>query len=485
MIRAGAVQAFRLEHIFVSAYVPYGNYRGSHVDRGGSAWIPLAPAIKEYTFTASGDVLARAAITAQAFATEWLSAPQASLPLDGLRSKAQAWLVTQSGQPMLDTQLQRRVIKARPLGVLPANLPMPLLGTVYESTQLADADQQWLRVRLRASSAADSAIAFDQRLRVSALVGRRLTLSYQPGTEDDHNIINGFGSFPLTPAYLIRVRARLLMRGEPEVHSSIDWVPGTVHRLELISETPAGEVATSQQLIAGSYAAISVGVQAGATPVAALDVPHPNDSEFASAQRLASIGLRYANAWDLAENQLADLVGILPIRPAPSIGLTLVEYQVETLLDLPSRLVLKGVSLDAAQRPTQAIASTALRAREAEFLRFTSLHGSALEHWIFENDWGVASISADKGLHLAAQGGIARFLQTGGVLPASINLPGSIREEINQQLSQGWRIEGVASELTFNLWTGAVWHTEDPATGASGWFIAGRYAGGGDVDQPG
>ena len=484
VVRGGTIDAIRIEHVFVSAYVPYGNYRGSHVDSGGKAWIPLAPAIKPHAFTASGDVLARAGIVAEAFITAWLAQPQTQLPLDGLRERAQSWLATPAGQPLLDAQLQRHVIDARPLGVLPSTLPGQLVGTVYESVDLPEADQQWLRIRLHADASASSAVSLEHRLRVSDLPGRRFTLAYQAATEADQDLINRYGSMRLTPAYLLRLRARLMLRGEPEVLSTSDWMPGTAHHLELISETPAGEIRSSQTLIAGGHVAITVGVQAGATPVASIDVPHPNDSEFASAQRLASLGLRYASNWDVSERALADLVGVTVIRPAPSIGLTLVEYQVEHLLDLPVRLVLKGVSLDAAQRPTQAIAPNNLRVREAEFLRYASVQGSALEHWIFENDWGVASISADKGLQLAAQNGIARIAQTGGVLPASVTLPAAIRDEINQQLARGWRIEALASEIALNLWRGAVWRAEDTATGASGWFIAGQYAGGATTEDP-
>ncbi|MGE3972168.1 MAG: DUF6531 domain-containing protein, partial [Porticoccaceae bacterium] len=484
VLHGGAIDAFRIELIFVSAYVPYGNYRGSHVDAGGRAWIPLAPSIKEYQFSPGADTLAEAGISAQALTTTWLNTQATGLPLDALRAQAQAWLNTQAGQPLLDSQLQRRTISARPLGVLPASLPGKLVGTVYEATQLADTDQQWLRIRLRADASADGAIALDQRLRVSELLGRRLTLSYQPASQDDQDIANAFGSLAYTPAYLVRVRARLMLRGEPDAVSSLDWTPGSLHRLELLGETPAGEVATSQIVLAGGYAAITVGAQAGATPVAALDVPLPNDGEAAAAQRLASLGLRYVGTWDLAENQLADLVGVLPIRPAPSIALSLVDYQVETLLDLPQRLKLRGVALDAALRPTRAIAASEHAGREAEFLRFSSLHGSALEHWIFENDWGAESVSADKGLRLAFQTGIPRFEQTGGTLPASVDLPASIRAEIEAQLARGWRVEGAAGELALNQWQGALWHAEDPTTGASGWFIAGRYAGGATTTPP-
>ncbi|PJA39777.1 MAG: hypothetical protein CO182_08985, partial [Lysobacterales bacterium CG_4_9_14_3_um_filter_62_6] len=471
--------------IFVSAYVPYGNYRGSHVDAGGKAWIPLAPAIKEYQFSPGADTLAQAAISAREFTDSWLGSTEPNeLPLDALRARAQAWLTGQPGQPLLDSQLQRRTISARPLGLLPASLPGKLVGTVYESTALADADQQWLRIRLRADTSADSAIAFDQRLRVSELLGRRLTLSYQPASEDDQNIVNEFGALAYTPAYLVRVRARLMLRGEPDAVSGLDWTPGSLHRLELISETPAGEVATSQDLLAGGYSAITIGAQAGATPVSALDVSAPNDGEFVAAQRLASLGLRYASAWDTAENELADLVGVLPIRPAPSIALTLVDYQVETLLDLPQRLLLRGVALDAAARPTRAITTSEHGEREAEFLRYSSLHGSALEHFIFENDWGAESVSADKGMRLAFQNGIARVSQTGGVLPASVDLPAPIRAEIDQQLARGWRVDAAAAELLLNQWQGTLWHAEDPVTGASGWFIAGRYAGGSTTTPP-
>ena len=42
LIRGGRVAALRLAYTWVTAQVPYANYRGAVVDRSGPVWVPLA-----------------------------------------------------------------------------------------------------------------------------------------------------------------------------------------------------------------------------------------------------------------------------------------------------------------------------------------------------------------------------------------------------------------------------------------------------------
>ena len=42
----------QISHVFVEACLPYGNYRGTKVDKTGYRWIPLDPSFKDKTYQA-------------------------------------------------------------------------------------------------------------------------------------------------------------------------------------------------------------------------------------------------------------------------------------------------------------------------------------------------------------------------------------------------------------------------------------------------
>lgn len=53
VVRGGRVAAVQVAHTWVSAYVPYTNYRGAVVDASGKSWIPLDPSFKQSSWTAA------------------------------------------------------------------------------------------------------------------------------------------------------------------------------------------------------------------------------------------------------------------------------------------------------------------------------------------------------------------------------------------------------------------------------------------------
>jgi transglutaminase-like putative cysteine protease len=56
IISGGKVTKARLEHAWVEAYIPYGNYRGTMIDETTRTWIPMDGSSKEYEYTSGLDV---------------------------------------------------------------------------------------------------------------------------------------------------------------------------------------------------------------------------------------------------------------------------------------------------------------------------------------------------------------------------------------------------------------------------------------------
>jgi len=51
IISGGKVTKARMEHVWVEAYVPYGNYRGTMIDQTLKTWTPMDGSYKQYTYT--------------------------------------------------------------------------------------------------------------------------------------------------------------------------------------------------------------------------------------------------------------------------------------------------------------------------------------------------------------------------------------------------------------------------------------------------
>jgi transglutaminase-like putative cysteine protease len=75
-LSAGRVVAYQIRHTWVSARVPYGNYRGSVADTSEPTWIPLMPALKPAAFQAGTSVLERVPQDIRAWLQAYLAGTQ-------------------------------------------------------------------------------------------------------------------------------------------------------------------------------------------------------------------------------------------------------------------------------------------------------------------------------------------------------------------------------------------------------------------------
>ncbi len=213
-VLGGRISHVDLEQVWVSAYVPYANYRGAVIETSGKAWLPFAPSIKRHELVRPAGTAALAAVPSiPALIEQYLQAPSALSPLALLQAQVEAYLAAHPPSTGYGEQLRILVPPSQTLDLLPASLPMQVLGVRRESSSLDESDRPQVHVRVRGALPAES-LLLEATVSVVAASARRLTITYQPASYEDHNIVNTYGSLAATPAYLVHVRPRVQLGGE-------------------------------------------------------------------------------------------------------------------------------------------------------------------------------------------------------------------------------------------------------------------------------
>ncbi len=484
IVRGGGIAAYAIEHTWVSAFVPYANYRGTGADLLGRTWLPLAPALKPHHFEPASGVLAQAGIDATSFVTEQLSSTSSTLPLESLRNRVQSFLTGQTPPRTYADQLAKLSVVAPPLQLIPASLPVPVVAVTGESAGLDATNRQQAHIVVRTTASASAPVALDALIPVSKLLDHRVTVSYLPATIEDGAIADAYGGIGATPPYLIHLRAQLNIDGQASSLGSADLEGGASHRIEVTFESPGGSVSTSQVLTAGGLAALVVAAQNDDPLEHALDLPLPGDSESRAAALLGNFGARYLAEWNLAQSEFADLVGVGVVRPFPALALVLNQYQVEHIGSFVDSMQWRGIALDAALQPVEPFAQINQLSAESDWLKLSALQGSVLEHAIFEQQWNVESVSAAKGFALADVQGIPILTLTAATGTSGVSHPPGVLDAIAARLEQGYVVRIPRDPIILQAWQGSVWIVEKSSTGEAGYFISGSLAGGSTALSP-
>ncbi|MEN1729723.1 MAG: Ig-like domain-containing protein, partial [Pseudomonadota bacterium] len=336
---------------------------------------------------------------------------------------------------------------------------------------------QWVSIRMTDES---GGTLFEEQIPSSELAYQRVTLGYDPATSDDHDLILANGGLALTPPALVRLRPVLFVNGQPR------WVGhgvvpmATDLQLEVVLSSPGGAASMRQYLVVGGLSALYFGAgEIDLDAGLAFDVELA-DSEQVAAGYLGGLLRRYVSQWALAERQLATLADARLIYPVPGVVMLNLLSQSEMMLGVPTKLDVKAVVLDAALRPVEAISETT--GNESAWYQASSLHGSILEHRVFENQWNIASVSADRVLALADSLNIPLVVYRAG--DNLSDLPPDLIEPIQVALAQDLEVVIPASPIAVDSWTGYGWMARDPESGEAGFFITGHYAGGSTVEAP-
>ncbi len=487
VIQGGTVGAVRVAHTWVSAHLPYTNYRGAVVDFSGRTWVPLMPSVQAFVRTPATNVLDAMGFSATTFIDAYLAAPQALEPLDALRRDIETYLTDQGGGTF-DQQLATTTPIAEVLGLVPSSTSVSVVAITGEAAALEDAQRHSVTMVVPDPNDPQAPSLLEVVLPIDELVhARRVTLSYLPATVDDHNTINLFGGLGQVPAFLVDVRPQVKVNGRVMATGAPVGL-GVAHPFEITLRGPwddggNGEAIT-QTVVAGSYLAVGIG---GPTtgPLGPFDTDpeaDPNDTEHVGARLLGTLARDYGSRWDQAEETLADVLDVRVIRPLPWVALVLNRVTVASLFGLPEQVVWQGVDLDAALRIAEPIARSGGADGDDSrvWLKLAALQGSALENQVFEDDFLVAGISADKGLGLARQAGTTVVTVNAGNLATMLPTlahPQTVLDEVTACVQAGLTVEIPVAPVTLLAWQGAVWRAFAPSgSGAAGYFIAGALA---------
>lgn len=479
----GAVAAVDLELTWVSAELPFANYRGTAIQSRGRTWLPLAPSVKPHSVRPAALVLRTMAYDINALLQNFLTTEPGVTPLEKIRADVTQFLVGQAQSGDYSDQLAQVHPTEAALELLPTSLPFTVGAVDYEGALLPAFLQPELDVKV---SDASGTVRLLQRLPVAHALGQRVTLSFQAASAADQNVINGFGGgLSVVPPYLIELRPQLVVAGQ--VLAVGDPIPAAQMAVLEVSVRAGDQSNTARQRItAGAMATLVLSSGSGpATPETEGEFI-PTDSEPPAARVLSNFVRNYAQQWQADGAELAALIGVTIIEPLPAITLALTQMDVTQVEGVPTRLSLDSIALDAAARTVDAISADGSLPDEADWFVLTALHGSYLEHQVFEQQWAVPAVSADRLLARTVLSGLPVLdLQgaAGSAVVSGLAHPIAVKDELLRWLGQGYRVRVPQAETSIDNWRGSAWVVDGPE-GSSGYFLSGAIAGGLTIIPP-
>lgn len=205
---SGVGKKLWFDHVWVEACVPYGNYRGTKVDKSGHRWIPLDPSFKEKTYQAG--ITLDAPFDYTAFYDSYLAfrknGPD-SLPHEAYAKKVEELIKVQTNEnntiedvPYRGTQVNRTI------DILPASLPYQVRNffawgggnNSAEAAEVPDAH----RYKMEISGAN---LPGTVKLDMPKVALSRVTLSFEAATEADKLTVDTFmfySSFGSIPGFI-------------------------------------------------------------------------------------------------------------------------------------------------------------------------------------------------------------------------------------------------------------------------------------------
>jgi hypothetical protein len=497
VISGGKVAAFRLEHVWVEAWVDYVPSRGA-VNRSGDTWVPLDASFKQYTYAQGIDLKAAVPLDAQSLIDQikagatvneqegWvqnLNGAALQSRLTAYQNQVKAYIDQAKPNATVGDVLDTKQIAQQNPAILAGTLPYPTLATVAKLSALPD-NLKW-KFRTALADAWDNPLAALSQSTPS-LAGKKLTLSFVPAAQADLDLINSYlpqphpdgtpiqpSELPTSlPGYLIHLKTEIRVDGQLISQSTAVVTLGDTlvqHTAYFNPGTRQWEEGEANAPIAGEYHAIGLDLQGvSSSQLAALKTrleqtkakleqfqANPNDpapiqnltKEDLSGDLLYSGILGYFASVDGSDQLAARANGDLVAYRLPSYGSFSATAQPHYWFGIVRSVNFPGVVMDVDRVAMHAEAKDADPAKRIAYLRQVGAAGSAFEHAVPERLFADPSkplddpsqpqgISAVKAIAIAASQGqrIYTLNQANQTLHASLLSQISIDQDARQEI---------------------------------------------------
>ena len=481
LIHGGRIANFQFEHVWVETQVPYGNYRGVIIDDSDKRWLGLDTSIKakDYQYNSPIDIYEQSALSPQlpGIRDEYLGTMQTQTPLEYLEEK-----ITANGNQPSEI-MRTRTLSSEIMNILPASMQMDQKRITHEYTAIPEELKH--KVNITATDASSNNELFSMTLDTLKLINRKIAMTYEPETVEDQEIIDSYGGLDNTPAYLIRLRPVLKVDDERIIVGKDGLPMGAEYNLSIELISPNGTEKVNSAQVIGNLSVIGIG--AGKVTPSNSPLPQEGEGDKDAEQLLYEEALNYIDRWNQAEDELASLLHLTITRPIPTVVTVGGVIDVIYVLDTPHGFEWKGVYVDAALRSIGVTPAVSPLPQEGEgerqktFMQLSALQGSVLENRIFEDDFGVDSISTVKLFELANSNQIPIITidktNISTILPTLL-FDDNIKADITNAVNQNFAVNIPQSEITYQDWTGIGYIKENPETGEAGYMLSGMIAGG-------
>lgn len=524
----GVIEALRLEHVWVEAYVDFYPSRGA-VNRQPDAWAAVDPSFKQYAYTEGLDLEQAVPFDAQGFVDELLASAQID-ETSGTVNGLDTALIDSRFEQYLN-QLETHIADTVPdanvgdvigtRSIVPREAETLAAGLPYQ-VQARGRDYAALPASLRAyytytlyGSTRDRQLnnpLFALRQSLPSMAGKRLTLSFEPATDADRQLIESRLPAPddngdidpsqlpdSLPGYLIRLTAQLKLDGQVIEQVGSFALGHELSSTSAITKLDGGEHISHNELIAGEFHALGIHYPSG--PQEDLDSIQQRleatrdkiDSDQLDTLTkdtligdLLHAGINSYFAAIDAQTRVLDQAQPVSAYNNPGFGTFNTILEPQYRFGIAFNVGFGGIGVDVDAVISNVVAHNNNPDTAIQTIQLLGTQASALEHRIPEllytdpNNPGEA-FSAVKALTTAASQGQTLYTIDSGNLEQALSQI-SAGQDIKQDIRVGINAGRIATihqnPVTVGGTTGFGYTIIDPRTGAGAYRISGGASGG-------
>jgi transglutaminase-like putative cysteine protease len=503
IIAGGKITSFKLEHVWVEAFVDYIPSRGA-VNKQGDSWVALDAAFKQYQYTEGMDIKTIVPLDAPRLldqiqinatlneAEGWvqnLNGTALKTELTDYQVRVQAYIDNRKPNATVGDVLGDKKVIEQKFPVLMSGMPYTTIARLDAFAALPNKLRHYFNLKLYSTGldrATDSP-SLSYSISLPKISSQRIGLTFIPSSDTDAQTLQSYrdqqdlGELPL---YLIHVKPVLQLDGQT-LATGESLVMGSDHYWESSFSSPnnANSYSHTYEVTAGDEVVFSVNGN-GLTPSVIQARASAVDADTAS-ENLHQAALHYWVVNDELDKSIAKAQGVVSQRK-PSTGLFSSPLAVTYLFGLPRKGSYHSRNMDIS-RLASAVSGTDPLSR-AHYISTTGALGSALEGIIFEKLFGGKPGAGNSTMQLLAAANEAKIplyiisqdnLAT--VLPR-LQQSQEVLSDIANAVNAGKIVITPASPLTRFGWTGTGYLIQDPATGEGAYLISGGKNGGELVD---
>ncbi len=523
----GQITHYKLEHVWVEAWIDYLPSRGAKHSKGDT-WIPMDASFKQYEYTEGMKLEEQVPFDAQSLVDTieqnstinedegWVqNVPQSDVEqaLADYQAQLQQYIENQNPDATVGEVLGTSSIKTVIRESLAASLPYELMTRKLVASSLTD-NQRWkFQYTLGTSlyGQMGSTLLSINKPTVE-LAGKKLSLSYSPASDVDAETIASYlpepdengeidpAAIPDTlPGYLINLIAEFSI-GNEVIASSGAMTMGTELLSEMGYRSPSWGLETTQNKpVAGEFRAIALDLQGiSAAQAAALKADLETTQAKLTAEDFTDLGkqqlvgdLLYSTilsyfALNNFQDELTARAANMVSFKAPSYGLFKTNLKPQYWFGVPRNVVIDGLVMDVDHIEHQVVERNNDQERWKAYNRANGARMSAMEHMVpelmFSTEESPAhGISAVKAIQIAAAEGQKIWTITQANLStalAAIDLPSDIETDIRNSVYAGKEVTAHETAVNFYGSSQVGYVVIDPTTGAGGYLIGGGENGG-------